>query len=753
MESLHASYPFDESKVRSEFSCRALNSILVYMEEIHGRKALEDLIRGTGLSLDYLQDHNNWVSWSYYCSLLQALVEKTGDPRAPYVAGTYSWNKKSWGFFYYITYALGNVRMVLRKVAELVPHFNKGADWKILDLQKNRATIRIEMKQGYPIERICCESRMGQLAGIPKAFGMPLGKVSETRCQAMGDDACVVELSWMNRPRQFFGLLGLATASAVLLLLVELGSVRPGYLDGFLILFSAYILGRSMDFWGVLRHYREQAEALEESVKVIESKYLNLQKANDGVYALHEISQAVTSTLHLEDLLDLLLKMVVERLGFDRSLVLLADEGGALLKNGRIHGDETLQGAMSDLSIPVNFNSVVAEEVFRKQQATIVTAEFLQGERASILGRKIFELTGTREYVVAPLVSKGHLLGVIAADKVRSGNTISKHELSLMESLTNTVAVAIENARTYETIEELNINLERKVEERTRELKDSLRELKEAQEQLIHSEKMSSLGLLFTGLAHEINNPINFAYNGVASLEASLRKIHDLSQAGATPAGSTKVQEANTEKLLQAINDSERLMKIITRGLHRTRSLISNLKHFARKDQDKPEYFVIGSPLQSALTILNHEMEGRITIHKDASLKDRILGRPDQLNQLFLNLFHNALQSIPDKGNIWIDTMTPPKRNEIWIRIRDDGVGIRQEDLQRVFEPFFTTKKSGEGTGLGMSICQRIIENHGGRIELSSEVGKGTEVTVILPTPIHSSSEEDLPGGKPLGKN
>ncbi|NOY53472.1 MAG: GAF domain-containing protein [Deltaproteobacteria bacterium] len=752
MESCRESYRFDESMVKSEFSCRALNSILVYMDGVYGRKALEELIRKTGLSLDYLQDHHNWVSWSYYCNLLKNLVEVTGDPRSPYIAGTRSWDKKSWGFFYYITYALGNVRMVLRKVAELVPHFNKGAEWEILELQKNRATIRIRMREGYPIDRVCCESRMGQLAGIPRAFGMPLGKVRESRCQARGDEACRVELSWLNRPRRFYGFLGLMAAIGILFVNDRMNIIRPGLPGPFLLLFSSYLVGRVFDFRGVLHHYKEQTEALEESVKVIEAKYLNLQKANDGVRTLHEISQAVTGTLHMEDLLDILLKMVVERLGFDRSVVFLTDSAGAFLQKGRSYGDAALTEAVRNLSVPVHFNSSLAEEVLRRQQATIVTAEFLAGEQASDLGRKISELTGTREYVVAPLVSKGSLLGVIAADKVRSGSLITQHDLSLMESLANTVAVAIENARTLATIEEMNLDLEKKVEERTQKLKESLRELREAQAQLIHTEKMSSLGVLFTGLAHEINNPVNFAYNGTAALEKKLRKIHALSRGCASAEGSPGEKEERAARLLEAIVDSERIMKIISRGLQRTHRLISHLKQFACRRPEELEPILPESPLRSALTILHHEMAGRIAVRTENRFRNRIMGHPDQLNQLFLNLLHNAVQAIRGSGNIRITIEKAPKGEDaVSVCIRDDGAGIRPEDLPRVFEPFYTTKKSGEGTGLGLGICRRIVENHGGRIALASEVGNGTEVTVILPVGGCPAKAEGASEGGVLG--
>jgi len=623
--------------------------------------------------------------------------------------------------------------MVLRKITELVPHFNKGAEWEILDLQKSRATIRIRMKDGYPIDRVCCESRMGQLAGIPKAFGMPLGKVWESRCQARGDEACRVEFSWLNRPRRFFGFLGLAAAVGVLLANNRFAFIPLGLPGTFLLLLTSYLVGRAFDFRGVLGHYKEQTEALEESVKVIETKYLRLQKANDGVRTLHEISQAVTGTLHLEEILDILLKMVVERLGFDRSAVLLADPEGAFLHNGRIYGDDALTEVVGDLAVPIHFNSSVAEEVLRRQQATIVTAEFLAGEQASDLGRKIFALTGTREYVVAPLVSKGALLGVIAADKVRSDSLITKHDLSLMESLANTVAVAIENARTLATIEEMNAGLERKVEERTRKLKESLRELREAQAQLIHTEKMSSLGVLFAGLAHEINNPVNFAYNGTAALEKKLREIHDLSRGCASAEGSLVEKEKKAATLVETIVESERIMKIISRGLQRTHRLISHLKHFASKRPEEAEQIRIDAPLRSALTILHHEMAGRIKVRTEIRFRNRILGHPDQLNQLFLNLLHNAVQAIEGPGNIGIVIEGVPEENALSISIRDDGAGIRPEDLSRVFEPFYTTKQSGEGTGLGLGICRRIVENHGGRITLRSEPGRGTEVTVILP--------------------
>lgn len=752
----HEMLKFDESKIKDEINCKAFNCILVYIEEVHGKSVLENFISKTGLTLEYLRDQNNWVSWSYYCDLLDALVGWTGDPAAPYKAGTYSGHKKSWGALYYIFFAFGHVGHILKKGVEILPHFNKAAEWTILNLQKNKATIRIRMKDGYQAKRICCESRMGQFAGISQAFGMPMGKARETQCQALGADSCVCEVSWLNRPQRLFAFIGVLLGFFPIFILARGSSGGLiGYTEAFFILLTGYLAGRLLDYRSTekenARINQEQTDALEESVKVIESKYLELKKAHDGLFAQHEISQSVTSILRVDEILNILLRMVVERLGFDRSIVLIADEKTGVLGQGHIYGDDSLNDFIAAIKVPLDLNSPMAEKVLKKRQGQVVTLDFIEGEEATELEKQIFEITKTKEYVIVPLASKDSLLGILAADNLRSGKKITEEEKILMVSLANQVAMAIENARSFKTIEDLNVNLEKKVEERTHELQKSLQELKEAQEQLIHSEKMSSLGHLFSGLAHEINNPVNFAYNGIGALRNSIQKIYDLSRQCVESANepSEEKTRAVQGRLLETIQEAGRLMEIIGTGLNRTRSLVSDLKHFARKDQRDPEFLLIQSPIQSALTILNHEITGRIAVHKEISFTDRIQGHPDQLNQVFMNILHNAIQAIPDKGNIWI-YVEPAGQGEVRVRIRDDGIGIRPEDLPKVFEPFFTTKKRGQGTGLGMSICQRIIENHGGRIELTSEAGRGTEVTMTFPVRLNKESASE---GRALGKD
>ncbi len=744
----------DPSKIKNEVNCRAFNHILIYLEENFGRGGLQELIEKTGMTVAYLRDQNNWVSWSYYCDLLEELVAWTGDPGAPFKAGTYSGDKRAWGYLHYVFYAFGNVGRVLKKASEIVPHFNRGAEWTMLDLQKNRATIRIRMKEGYPARRVCCESRMGQAVGIPKAFAMPPGRARETQCQAQGADACVMEVAWLNRPQKLYGIIGALLGVLAGIVFRVAAPDHPGNIfAAALIVLTGYLAGRHLDYRrseaGNAQINAEQTEALEESVKTIEKKYEELERANDGLFALQEISRAITSTLQLDEVLQKVLKMAVERLGFDRAVVMLVDEKEGVLREGRIHGDESLVDYVRQLQICISPRSPVAEQVLYRRQGQIVTPEYIASQNATPLEKQIFEITQTPEYVVAPLVSRERLLGILAADRARSEVPIKEQDRELMVSLANQVAVAIENARSFLTIEDLNLNLERRITERTQALETSLMELTEAQEQLIHTEKMSSLGLLMSGVAHEINNPINFAHNGLQAMQQTLRRIEALSRATFKRSDRQTADAAGKGALDEALRDSQRIMEIIQTGLNRTRNLVASLKHFSRRQGRDREYISLESSLQSALTILSHEMADRIVVEMDVRARATIFGHPDQLSQAFLNLIHNAIQAIPETGHIWI-TVDASDTGSAQLSIRDDGKGIAPEDLPRIFEPFFTTKKSGEGTGLGMSICRRIIENHGGTIEISSRLGEGTEVAVKLPV---SREEQARDAGLPREKS
>ena len=254
-----------------------------------------------------------------------------------------------------------------------------------------------------------------------------------------------------------------------------------------------------------------------------------------------------------------------------------------------------------------------------------------------------------------------------------------------------------------------NLVLEEKVAERTEELQNALDTIKQTQSQLVASEKMASIGVLSAGIGHEINNPLNFIKGGVEGLSLQLK---DQSLKG----------DKTTQEYIHAISE----------GVDRASSIVNSLSHFSHTGTDMEEVCNVHEIIDNCLVILQSELKHRIEIIKDYSESEICLpGNEGRLHQALLNILINAEQAIKDSGRITIKTSQ--KKDEIDISITDTGTGISKANIAKIMDPFFTTKKPGEGTGLGLAITYRIIEEHGGKIDVSSEEKKGTQFKITLP--------------------
>lgn len=278
------------------------------------------------------------------------------------------------------------------------------------------------------------------------------------------------------------------------------------------------------------------------------------------------------------------------------------------------------------------------------------------------------------------------------------------------------------------------------------ELSNAINSLKGAQSQLVHSEKMASLGQLTAGIAHEINNPINFISSGMVSLKMSIESLREIAdeysrlEDGEDPKEVIEsVKELKEEhEYDEIIDELDDLINDVNYGVTRTIEIVKGLRVFSRLDEEEAKNANINENVDATLTLLRNKTKDRIAItkHYDESMKD-IECYPGQLNQVFMNILNNAVQAMPeDKKDAEITIYTEESNDEVVIRIKDNGVGIPDEIKNRIWEPFFTTKEVGVGTGLGMSITYGIIEKHGGKIELTSELGMGTEFAITLPKKI-----------------
>lgn len=294
-----------------------------------------------------------------------------------------------------------------------------------------------------------------------------------------------------------------------------------------------------------------------------------------------------------------------------------------------------------------------------------------------------------------------------------------------------------------------NLVLERKVDERTKEIKstndelsNAIAELKQTQSQLVNSEKMASLGQLTAGIAHEINNPINFVVSNVKPLKRDIEDIYELVSKYETIEANnieTKISEIDTFRneidYTYLKEEISHLLKGIEDGAGRTADIVKGLRVFSRLDENDLKRTNITEGINSTLTLLNPEISGTIELVKNFGNIPEIECFPGKLNQVFMNIFNNAIYAIKakqgEKGQLMISTYTDELN--VYISIKDNGIGMTDAVKAKIFEPFFTTKAVGKGTGLGMSITFSIISDHHGSIELNTEHGVGTEFIISLP--------------------
>lgn len=304
-----------------------------------------------------------------------------------------------------------------------------------------------------------------------------------------------------------------------------------------------------------------------------------------------------------------------------------------------------------------------------------------------------------KSFLGVPIVSKGKVFGNLYLTEKRGAEEFSESDESLAMTLAAQAAIAIENASLHE------------------ELQRSYEKLKRSQALLLRQEKLASLGRLAAGLAHELNNPLNTIAGFVEALE--------------------RRAEAETLRACRDFEDFPRFLQMVHGEVNRAASIIRRLLDFARQREPAFAPVDLGKLIADSASFVERQaalankrivvapLPGPLELSADAQM----------LQELLLNLLTNALDAIEAGGEVRIAATAAHQRHEgVEISVADDGCGIAAEDLPKVFDPFFTTKEIGKGTGLGLPICQSIVEQHGGTLELKSEGrGRGTIVTVRLP--------------------
>ena len=466
-------------------------------------------------------------------------------------------------------------------------------------------------------------------------------------------------------------------------------------------------------------------------------------------------SQALSSKIKLEDLLSNLMQIVMENAGADKCALMLFKDDNLTLEatatsqaaNTKIHST-LLQSIPVESSpdIPVSLINYVS----RTNETLVIDNAMAQ---ISFASDPYLQQHQPKSILCSPIINQRKLIGILYLENNFTIGAFTRSRLQVIQLLTTQAAISLENAQLYCQLQDYSHTLEEKVSQRTQELQQkttqiesTLKKLYATQAQLIQAEKMSGLGQLVAGIAHEINNPINFIYGNlkpaseyVTSL-IELNNLYNKNYPQPIPEIEEKIDDIELDFL---VDDLQNLLKSMKIGADRIRQIVLSLRNFSRLDEAQSKSVDIHEGIDSTLLILQHRFKNshkkaEISLIKEYSQIPLVNCYPSVLNQVFMNILSNAIDALKEldvdrKPTITIRTAIQEQKY-VSIHIIDNGMGMSESVQNKIFEPFFTTKPVGSGTGLGLSISYSIVvEQHKGKLSCISSPGEGTEFVIQIP--------------------
>ncbi len=455
--------------------------------------------------------------------------------------------------------------------------------------------------------------------------------------------------------------------------------------------------------------------------------------------AILKASQALSSEIKLEKLLAALMSVVIKNAGAKKAVLLLLKDG-----NLAIEAVASLKEDVISISVPLSASAAVPAGLVNYVKRTLKTLVLDNAAAQNDFMTDPYLMEEKPKSVLcAPILHQGKFIGLLYLENNLTIGAFTEDRTEVIQLLCAQAAISLENARLYQQSQAYAQELER-----------SIKDLQQAQLQLVQSEKMSALGNLVAGVAHEINNPVGFINGNIEEATTTIKDVIDhlkLYQEKLPNPGDEIEQDAEDIDLEYALEDLPKMLSSMKVGCDRIRGISTSLRTFSRADKDYKVPFNIHEGIESTILILKHRLKANehrpaIEVVTDYGNLPKIECFPGQLNQVFMNLLANAIDALEESNqgrsfealkanphSITVRTSQSDDRH-IKIQIADNGAGMTEAVKQQIFDHLFTTKAVGKGTGLGLAIARQIVvETHGGTINVNSTLGGGSEFEIVLP--------------------